>query len=116
MSTIGERIKQRRKELGLSQEELAVKLGYKSRSSINKIELNWRNLTQSKIKEIADALDTTPAWIMGWGTKDVVNDAELLADLAVDSEMLSYIRKLRSMTDSQRGRVFGYIDSLLIDN
>lgn len=66
MSTIGSRIRYRREELGLSQEELGKKLGYKSRSSINKIELDQRNLTQSKIKAIADALETTPAYIMGW--------------------------------------------------
>jgi len=64
--TIGDRIKQRRKELGMSQEELAHKLGYKSRSSVNKIELGGQNLTQKKIKKIADALDTTPEYIMGW--------------------------------------------------
>lgn len=70
MSTIGSRIRQRRDELGLSQDELAKKLGYKSRSSINKIELDQRNLTQSKIKAIADALDITPAYIMGWDDLD----------------------------------------------
>ncbi|MCD8376773.1 MAG: LexA family transcriptional regulator [Oscillospiraceae bacterium] len=70
MSTIGSRIRARRIELGLSQDELGKKLGYKSRSSINKIELNQRNLTQSKIKAIADALDTTPAYIMGWEQPD----------------------------------------------
>ena len=54
--SIGGRIRERREKLGLSQEELAKKLGYKSRSSINKIELDQRNLTQSKIKAFADAL------------------------------------------------------------
>lgn len=66
METIGSRIRARREELGLSQEELGGMLGYKSRSSINKIELDARNLTQSKIKAIADALKTTPGYIMGW--------------------------------------------------
>lgn len=64
--TIGDRIKHRREELRLSQDELAKKLGYKSRSSLNKIELNQRDLPQSKIKAIADALSTTPSYIMGW--------------------------------------------------
>lgn len=64
--TIGDRIKLRREELRLSQDELAKKLGYKSRSSLNKIELNQRDLPQSKIKAIADALSTTPSYIMGW--------------------------------------------------
>lgn len=63
---IGERIKTRREQLGMSQDELARKLGYKNRSSINKIELNKQNLRQSKIKAIADALETTPGYIMGW--------------------------------------------------
>ena len=64
--TIGDRIKARREELGMSQEDLALKIGYKSRSSINKIEQDSRKLTQSKIKAIADALTTTPSYIMGW--------------------------------------------------
>ncbi len=66
MSTIGKRIRERRQQLGLSQGELAKRLGYKSRSSINKIELDQRNLTQSKIRAIADALETSPSYIMGW--------------------------------------------------
>ena len=70
MSTIGSRIRNRREELGLSQDELGKRLGYRSRSSINKIELDQRNLTQSKIKAIADALETTPAYIMGWDEPD----------------------------------------------
>lgn len=70
MSTIGSRIRNRREELGLSQDELGKRLGYKSRSSINKIELDQRSLTQSKIKAIADALETTPSYIMGWDESD----------------------------------------------
>ena len=78
LSTIGSRIRNRREELGLSQDELGKRLGYKSRSSINKIELDQRNLTQSKIKAIADALDTTPAYIMGWNEPNQKLDAEKL--------------------------------------
>lgn len=78
MSTIGSRIRNRREELGLSQDELGKRLGYKSRSSINKIELDQRNLTQSKIKAIADALETTPSYIMGWDEPDQKFDEEKL--------------------------------------
>ena len=66
VETIGERIRLRREQLELSQEELAKALGYKSRSSINKIELGLQKLTQSKILFIAEALQTTPDYIMGW--------------------------------------------------
>ncbi len=50
----------------MSQSELAEKTGYKSRSSINKIELGINDVPQSKIKVFADALDTTIAYLMDW--------------------------------------------------
>lgn len=78
MSTIGSRIRKRREQLDLSQDELAKRLGFKSRSSINKIELDERNLTQSRIKAIADALETTPSYIMGWDELDEQVDLEKL--------------------------------------
>lgn len=64
---LGERIKTRRISKGLSQAQLAELLeGYTSRSSISKVEKGVNNLTQSKIVEFAAALDTTPAYLMGW--------------------------------------------------
>lgn len=68
--SIGQRIKSRREELGMSQEDLAHRIGYKSKSSINKIELDIQQLRQSKIKQIADALETTTDYIMGWSEKE----------------------------------------------
>lgn len=68
--TIGQRIQKRREELGMTQEELAHKIGYKSKSSINKIELDIQQLKQIKIKEIAEALQTTPDYIMGWDIEE----------------------------------------------
>ena len=66
MKTIGQRIKDRRKELDLSQEELAARLGYKHKSSIGKIENGQQDITQTKVVEFAHALDTTAAFLMGW--------------------------------------------------
>lgn len=63
---IGERIKIRREELDMSQDTLAKAVGYKSRSTINKIELGVNELKQKKILEIARALDVSPAYLMGW--------------------------------------------------
>ena len=63
--TIGERIKARRIELNLTQDELAKKAGYKSRSSINKLESS-RTLPSKKIEKMANALETTPGYLMGW--------------------------------------------------
>ena len=73
MSKIGDRIKERRLELGYSQEELAKKLGYTSRSTINKIENGTNDIVQSKVVEFATALDTTVAYLMGWSEEDSPN-------------------------------------------
>ncbi|WP_312644017.1 LexA family transcriptional regulator [Hydrogenoanaerobacterium sp.] len=76
MSHIGIRIRQRREELGYSQDELAKKLGYKSRSTINKIEMGVNDITQSKIQAFADALGTTPSNLMGWNNEPChINDS-----------------------------------------
>ena len=66
MTTIGDRIKARRLELDMSQDELARLVGYKSRSSINKIEKGENDIPQSKIAAFAAALETTPEYLMGW--------------------------------------------------
>ena len=63
--TVGDRIKQKRIELGYSQDELAKKVGYKSRSSIQKIECA-RNLPLPKVERMALALDCSPSYLMGW--------------------------------------------------
>ena len=58
-------IRARRIELGLTQEELAKKIGYRSISTIAKIERGINDIPQSKIKAFADALNTTPGELMG---------------------------------------------------
>lgn len=70
LKEIGQRIKILREKLKLTQEELAKRTGYTSKSSINKIEKGEVDLPQSKIEKFARALNTTPAEIMGWGTQN----------------------------------------------
>lgn len=65
MSEINDRIRIRREELGITQDELARRMGYKSRSSINKIEKNMADIPQSKIELFAKALNTSCAYLMG---------------------------------------------------
>ena len=63
--TIYERIKYLREERGMSRQELAEKVGYKTASAVNKIELGLRDINQSKIVEFAKALNTTPSYLLG---------------------------------------------------
>ena len=50
---------------GMSQDELALKVGYSNRSAIARIEKGEIDLPQSKILAIAEALDVTPGQLMG---------------------------------------------------
>jgi transcriptional regulator with XRE-family HTH domain len=105
---LGNRIKQRREELHLSQEELAKKLGYKSRSTINKIELGKNDITQHKIVAFANALQTTPAYLMGWDDIDeeteIKNDtlSDIIIALSNDNELLDIVEMVTKLDAEKR--------------
>jgi repressor LexA len=67
--TVGERIAQYRQEKGLSQEELAHLLGYKSRSTINKIEKGERDVPRKMIAQLSIVLNVNPLDILGENEK-----------------------------------------------
>lgn len=68
--TIYERIRSLRESRGMSQEDLAVLVGYKSRSAINKIESGIRDINQSQIIAFSNALGTSPSFLMGWSEEE----------------------------------------------
>lgn len=85
---IGTRIMRRREELGMTQEELANRVGYvsaSSRSTIQKIESGRTGIRQSKIVAFAEALNTSIQYLMGWEdvqiTEDTVN-FQVIGDIA----------------------------------
>ena len=61
---IGNRIKARREELGLTQQQLADRLGYKSKATINKIEMGINGISQRRIVDFANALQTSIEYLM----------------------------------------------------
>lgn len=63
--TIGQRVKLLREKKGLTQQELAELLGYRSKTSVAHIE-NGRDIPRSMVVKLSDLLDTTPAYLMGW--------------------------------------------------
>lgn len=63
--TIGERIARYREEKGLSQDELAAMLGYKSRATICKIELGKRNVPRDLIVKLSAILEVSPIDLLG---------------------------------------------------
>lgn len=67
--TIGERIKERRIQLGFSVDELAQKIG-KNRATIYRYESNdIENFPITILEPLAKVLETTPSYLMGWEEK-----------------------------------------------
>lgn len=103
MMEIGKNIMTKRKELGMTQEELARRMGYKSKSTINKIENGTNDIPQSKIVKFAEVLRTTPGYLMGW--EKVEKKADTISDvvlrLKTDSEFLSLVETLNKL-DSEK--------------
>lgn len=58
---LGRTIRLRREELGLTQEELARRVGWSSKGSVNKVELGKVGVPKSKISALAKALDMDSA-------------------------------------------------------
>ena len=79
---LANKVRIRREELGWSQEELAKRMGYSSRTSINKIE-NGRPCSQKIIVRLAEALDVT-----GFGLVDDIS-CDILGDSVIMKTIVS---------------------------
>lgn len=62
---IGQTIKKYREQKGWTQEELAFRMGYKSKSTINKIENNINDVSQSTIVKLSQVFGCTPTDLLG---------------------------------------------------
>lgn len=101
---LSERVRKKREELGWSQEELAFKMGYTSRTSINKIE-NGRPCSQKIIAKLADALMVSIPYLMGW-TEEIENQpvemATLHAEMIMDEDMIEIYGYFKKMNAKKR--------------
>lgn len=110
-NNIGERIRSRRLQLRLSQEELALKTGYTDRSTINKIEKSTRGLSQDKVTVFARALKTSEAYLLGlvddpnWRMR-TTEENDFIATIN-DSERI-LIEKYRA-ADDEKKRIIAYL-------
>lgn len=91
---VGDRIKSRRIELNISQTELAAKTN-SSKQTIYKYENNIiTNIPSDKIELIANILETTPEYIMGW-TDSIKKDNSFEPTLSSREErLIEYFRNL----------------------
>lgn len=66
MQDIMKRMKSRREELNMSYQTLSEKVGI-SKSTLQRYETGYiKNMPVDKLEEIADALNVSPAYLMGW--------------------------------------------------
>ena len=78
--SVGINIKKRRFELRMSQQELAYRMGYKTRSTIAKIESGENDVSQKKLQKFAMVLDTTvEALITGYPSEEFLIDSDTAA-------------------------------------
>ena len=110
-NNIGERIRARRLQLRITQEELALKTGYTDRSTINKIEKSSRGLSQDKITIFARALNTSEAYLLGlvddpgWRMRSK-EEVDFAATIKDDERVL--IERYRA-ADDEKKRLIAYL-------
>ena len=97
---MAERIKEKRIELGLTQEELGEKLGLQ-KSAIAKYE-NGRveNIKRSVIAEMARLFNCSPAYLMGWDEPASQKD-----DIEITEDIRRIARAHKQMSDKDRQRL-----------
>ena len=112
--TVAERIRNLRMELGISQAELATKIGNKDKSTISKIESKGNDISLKDISRIADALYTTPSYLMGWDepTKPTEEMGELLASIRKEPRMLKLAKDFMRLNKTQQETVLMLVHEL----
>lgn len=113
---VGNRIKQRRKELGISVDELAVILN-KNRATLYRYETeDIETLSIETLEPIAKALNTNPAYLMGW-TDD---NSRYLSLIGNDSggvyikhnQLQSYFKNEDEFTDEEIDEIIKFAEFL----
>ena len=100
----GDRIKQRRLELGLSADELALRIG-KSRATIYRYENgDIENMPTPILEPLAKALYTTPAQLMGWE----MDDGDIGNAFSYDSLEFE-IDNMKSLSPNEKNHLKAYI-------
>ena len=103
MGKVGQNIAAARKRAGITQEELASRVGYKTKSAINKIELGIRDLPQKKIAAFAQALGVTPGHLMGWDAEQEPEElAGIAAQVLLDPDLLAMVEQYLALSEADQ--------------
>ena len=114
-------IRARRMALHMTQQELAAKLGYKSTSTIAKIEAGINDIPQAKIVAFANALATTPGALLGLGVehgatteKNIVRSLpEIEKNVSLTVQERTLIEKYRKLNEAGKEYIEEQLDFAL---
>ncbi len=115
--TIGERIKERRLQLGLSADDLAEKLN-KNRATIYRYESSFiESMPTTVLEPLAKVLQTTPAYLMGWEDDTPSykkNDAitDIILRLRADADFLALVEKLSALPADKLSAIQAVLSAL----
>lgn len=109
IKTVGDRIKERRELIKMSQVELAEKMGV-SKQTLYKYENNVvTNIPSDKIQIVAQILDISPSYLMGWEDNLSIDNADIIPDLMSDKELLDSVKKLIKLNKEHQQTIFDNI-------
>ena len=108
--TIGERIRQRRLELELTQDELAKRMGYTTRTAISNVEKGKEDLTTTRVRKFAEALNVSPSYLMGW--EEERHDTTLFIPFNTTDDERILLEQYRCLPDEDREQVSNTIKRL----
>lgn len=109
---IGEKIKQRRKELKWSQRDLAERMGY-NHSTVTRIETGKIDIPQSRILQFAEVLGVSVAYLMGWDDDKKENPAKYDG---ISEKRQALIDFAKSVPDDKAEMILKVMKSILGDS
>lgn len=118
--TIGERIKQRRLELGMSADDVAAKLG-KNRSTVFRYEgSDIEKVPTVVLEKLANILHTTPAYLMGWEEENNKSPPEqkekTVTDDGLSDAQRALIQFARTVPEEKAELILRVMKSILEDD
>ena len=106
---VAENIKNRREALGITQTELAERMGLKDKSSISKIESGKLPITLKTVERVAAALNCSELLLMGWAENSTLKESTSGRIFYFDDESAEIAeemfqdKNLRALFDAARG-------------
>ena len=111
--TVGQRIKERRKELGISADELGQRIG-KNRATIFRYEKgDIEKLPVDILKPIAEALLTTPKALMGWEEQDEREKTATQKDSGVSEAKQKLFALVENCSEEEASRLLQMMELFL---